>query len=315
MLAAFFLGKRAVLGYYGRSIGREGQAEGQRWECITAMPDREQLPYLVKLLDDDSPAIREHIIRELLTFGEDLENELRRFDGVISRRQLAAVRNVISSHRRAVELRQAWQQWPSLPDESSRLERAFELLAHIQYGWAPPVRLSELLDDLAGNFLSSGLANDPVGLSRFLFTRQLRGNVEDYYDPLNSNLIHVIETGKGLPISLAAIFMLVGRRLDFEIYGCSVPGHFLARARVRGRDAYFDCFNRGRILSLVEIEERKATLAPHHLHLLTEPASAVTIVLRVLHNLLNAYDLAEDPVKVELVRELLHDVKETAPVA
>lgn len=278
------------------------------------MADSNQLPYLVRLLDDNSPHVREQVVRELLSFGPNLESHLRDLSGVLTHRQRSAVRNILTSYRGAAELRRAWRQWPSITDETAKLERAFELLAHIQYGWVPPVRLGELLDDLAGGFLASGLAVDPVGLSRYLFTRQLRGNVDDYYNPLNCNLIHVIQNGKGLPITLAAVFILVGRRVDVEICGCSVPGHFLARAWLNGRHLYFDCFNRGRILTAIETEERRASLAPQHQHLLTEPATAVAIVTRVLHNLINAYELAEDAAKVEMAQGLLNDLKEAVGI-
>jgi regulator of sirC expression with transglutaminase-like and TPR domain len=279
------------------------------------MADRDQLPYLVQLLDDRSPHVREHIIRELLTYGPNLEEELRSYCDVLTHRQRSAVKNILRSYRDAVQLREAWTEWLGLPQDVDKLERACEVLAAIQYGWVPPVRLRELLDDLAGGFLASGLATDPVGLSRYLFTRQLRGNVDDYYNPLNCNLIHVIQSGKGLPISLALVFMLVGHRVGLQVEGCSVPGHFLARAVLNGREMLFDCFNRGRILTVTEVEERRNSLPPQQQHLLSEPADAVTIMTRLLHNLVNAYELAEEPLKVELVQSLLHDLKETVGIS
>jgi hypothetical protein len=278
------------------------------------MADRSQLPYLVQLLDDDSPNVREHIIRELLTFGPNLEEELHELCSVLTHRQRSVVKNILCVYRDAVMLRQAWREWPNQLREIEKLERACELLSSIQYGWIPPVRLSDLLDDLAGGFLASGLATDPVGLSRYLFTRQLRGNVDDYYNPLNCNLVHVIESGKGLPISLAIVFMLVGRRVGLDIEGCSVPGHFLARAVINDREMFFDCFNRGRVLTPAETEERRSSLPPQQQHLLTQPANAVAIVTRMLHNLLNSYELSEEPEKVELVQGLLNDMKETASI-
>lgn len=225
------------------------------------MLDKSQLPYLVRLLDDESPDIRDQIVRELLSYGPDLEAELLRLEDVLPQKQLSAVRNVLSSHRDTLGLREAWLRWPTMKDDGERLERGFQLLAQIQYGWTPPVRLQDLLDDLASDFVASGMAGDAIGLARFLFTRRLRGNTEDYYDPLNSNLIHVLQTGRGLPISLASIYILVSRRVGLDVVGCSVPGHFLARGRLQGREVYFDCFNRGRILNGAEVEELRSICA------------------------------------------------------
>ncbi len=273
------------------------------------MRDKSQLPFLVQLLDDESRNVRDQVVRELLSYGPDLEAELHRLEDTLSRRQLSVARTILNSYRDIVGLREAWLQWPELDDDVERLERGLQLLAQIQYGWAPPVRLGDLLDDLAAEFLASGLATDPIGLARFLFTRRFRGNTEDYYDPLNSNLIHVLQTGRGLPISLASVFILVANRVGLEVVGCSVPGHFLARGRSQGRHVYFDCFNRGRVLSSSEIDEIRAGLRPHLQHLLTEPASAPAILVRVLHNLINAYTLIEDGEKVELMKELLRDLQ------
>lgn len=279
------------------------------------MLDKSQLPYLVQLLDDESQDIRDQIVRELLSYGPDLEDELQRLEDVLSHRQLMTVRTILSSYRDTVGLREAWLRWPELEDETERLERGFQLLAQIQYGWLPPVRLQDLLDDLAAEFLASGLTSDPIGLARFLFTRRLRGNTDDYYDPLNSNLVHVLQTGRGLPISLASIYILVAQRVGLDVVGCSVPGHFLAKGRVQGRDVYFDCFNRGRILSSAELEEVRSSLRPHLQHLLTEPASAPAILMRVLHNLINAYTLAEDSEKMDLMKGLLRDLQGVISIA
>lgn len=273
------------------------------------MRDKSQLPFLVQLLDDESRQVRDQVVRELLSYGPDLEAELHRLEDKLSHRQLSVARTILNSYRDSVGLRDAWRRWPELDDDLEQLERGFQILAQIQYGWTPPVRVGDLLDDLAAEFLAGGLAPDIIGLARFLFTRRFRGNTDNYYDPLNSNLIHVLQTGRGLPISLAGVFMLVGKRVGIEVAGCSVPGHFLARGRSQGRDVYFDCFNRGRILSGSELEEVRSGLRPHLQHLLTEPASAPAILMRVLHNLINAYTLIEDGEKVDLMKELLHDLQ------
>ncbi len=275
------------------------------------MWDRDQLPYLVRLLDDDSPEVREQIERELLRLGPDLEDELRRCESMLTPRERAAVRSLLWTHRTESRLREAWRAWPALPTDHQKLEAALESISHLQYGWVPPVRLADLLDDLASGFLCCGLPHDAGGLSRYLFTRRLRGNSEEYYNPFNSNIIHVIQSGKGLPITLACVFILVGRRVRIEVCGCSMPGHFLAGAELRGRFVLFDCFNRGRILSNSEVEERKACLPEPLQHRASEPASAESIVIRMLHNIANAYELAENPARSQYFRELLEDLRKT----
>ena len=66
-------------------------------------------------------------------------------------------------------------------------------------------------------FLALEPCPDAVALATFLFDeRGLRGAAPaDYYNPLNSNLTHVLQSGAGLPITLASIFILVGAARRF----------------------------------------------------------------------------------------------------
>jgi regulator of sirC expression with transglutaminase-like and TPR domain len=77
---------------------------------------------------------------------------------------------------------------------------------------------------------SSGATERLAGLERVFF-RELgfRGNAEDYYDPRNSDLAWVLTHRKGIPITLALVFMEIGRRLGLEVEGVGFPGHFLVR--------------------------------------------------------------------------------------
>ncbi len=56
------------------------------------------------------------------------------------------------------------------------------------------------------------------------------GDVDDYYDPDNSFLDRVIERRRGIPITLAVVWIEVGRRSGIEVEGIGLPGHFLVRA-------------------------------------------------------------------------------------
>lgn len=277
------------------------------------MAEKRQLPYLVRLLEDDSPRVREHVVRELMAFGSALEQELQAIEPPLPAGQLSLLRSILASYRTTASHREAWLSWPSLPTEREQLEAAFELLAEFQYGWRPPVYLRELLDDLANDFLISGRPIDPMGLSRFLFiTKKFRGNLDDYYNPLNNNLFNVIQGRRGVPITLACVFILVGARVGLHIEGCNLPGHFLARVRVNQERLLIDCFNAGRVLTRPQVMQLRTALKPKLLHLLDEAPTPVEIIAQVVRNLANAYELAEDVDKGRRARELLSDlVQET----
>jgi len=269
------------------------------------MADRNDIPHLIELLDDTSPDVREHVLRELLSFGPALEDEVRGLVDRLTSEQRRMAQRLLSAQRKAESRWEAWAAWPRLADPHQQLETAFELLAQFQYGWAPPVSLRELLDDLARDFLTTCHTRDALSLSRFLFgTKKLAGNRDEYYSPLNSNLIHVIQQGAGLPISLAAIFILVGSRCGVHIEGCCAPGHFLARSKMGGSTLFFDCFNGGHILTEREIGEIRSHLPAHMWRALADAAQPVDIIRRVLNNLIHAYDLERDSGRSQLMRDL-----------
>ena len=55
------------------------------------------------------------------------------------------------------------------------------------------------------------------------------GEVEHYYNPLNSYLPAVLQTRRGLPITLCLIYKAVAHRIGLDVTGVNAPGHFLVR--------------------------------------------------------------------------------------
>ena len=125
------------------------------------------------------------------------------------------------------------------------------------------------------------------------------GNVNDYYDPNNSYLHKVLLSRRGIPISLAVIYMELAQQVGLNVRGISFPGHFLMKLSVKNGDIILDPFN-GASLSREELEER---LEPYFLQpqdsaslpmaSLLEDAQPRVILVRVLRNLKALY--AEQP--------------------
>lgn len=108
-----------------------------------------------------------------------------------------------------------------------------------------------------------------------------RGNEADYYNVNNSLLPEVIETRRGLPITLSLVYILIGRRAGLPVQGVGLPGHFV----IRCGEAFFDPFHGGRRLGFAEcrtiVEEQNLSLTPEHL----QPVSSRQILTRMLGNL------------------------------
>jgi regulator of sirC expression with transglutaminase-like and TPR domain len=101
-------------------------------------------------------------------------------------------------------------------------------------------------------------------LNRFFFQDLgFAGNVNDYYDPHNSYLHRVLETRRGIPITLAVLYMELATQIGLTARGVSFPGHFLVKLRMNtGRqigEVVIDPFT-GQSLSREELDE---LLAPY----------------------------------------------------
>jgi regulator of sirC expression with transglutaminase-like and TPR domain len=167
----------------------------------------------------------------------------------------------------------AWTEYPDLELESY-VARVDELAHRVE------ARITEVGDD----------AETIAALNHVLFQEAgLRGNREDYYDPRNSFLNDVLDRGLGIPITLALIYMEVGRRLGFPLFGVGMPGHFLLKHYdIDGRETLIDCFNGGDILTAQDCQRRLDEIYSGQMTLRPEFLFAVSrrqILTRILNNL------------------------------
>ncbi len=117
---------------------------------------------------------------------------------------------------------------------------------------------------LRGRLPATGGPEERVAtLNQFLFDDLgFWGNTEEYYDPRNSYLNEVIDRKTGIPITLAILYMEVGRRVGLPLEGVSFPGHFLVRLRLRGGMLVLDPFTGGAAQSEAELRERLQRVIP-----------------------------------------------------
>jgi regulator of sirC expression with transglutaminase-like and TPR domain len=83
-------------------------------------------------------------------------------------------------------------------------------------------------------------------LNQFFF-RDLSfgGNVNDYYDPDNSYLNAVLRT-RGIPISLAVLWMELAQGLGLHARGVAFPGHFMVKVNLPKGQVVIDPFTASR---------------------------------------------------------------------
>ncbi len=127
-----------------------------------------------------------------------------------------------------------------------------------------------------------------------LFKEEMfRGNTVDYFSPRNSFLHDVLDRRLGIPISLALIYMEVGRRVGFPLLGVGMPGHFLLKHYdVDGQATLIDAFDCGSVVTeedcrkkLNDIYSGQVALQPEFLL----PVTRRQMLTRMLNNLRSIY--------------------------
>jgi regulator of sirC expression with transglutaminase-like and TPR domain len=107
----------------------------------------------------------------------------------------------------------------------------------------------------ARNYVRGPFTARVDGLCRYVFHELgFRGNKKDYYDPRNSYFNQVLERRKGIPITLAAVLMALGRRVGVEVAGVGLPGHFIVKCVGEAQEILVDPFHGGRRLTRVDCE-------------------------------------------------------------
>ncbi len=149
-------------------------------------------------------------------------------------------------------------------------------------------------------------------LNRYFFDELgFAGNVNDYDDPRNSLLSAVLDTRRGIPISLAVLYIEFAGQIGLRAQGVSFPGHFLVKIAMPRGEVVLDPFT-GQSLSREELDER---LAPYlrqqglvgdnevPLGLFLQAAPAREVLTRMLRNLKAVHLRAGDAVRLVQVLE------------
>jgi len=260
------------------------------------------LPFLIKLLDDPSAGVRSKVSSRLRQLGPGVPEALREAGIVLTSEQRDLLDDALRADD-ALILCEAWEQLRAGDNDAEYLESGLLLLSRWQGTEDALTRGPRLMDRLAGEFASAGRGG-AGDLAFFLFGEgRFTGAGQDhYYEPCNSNLLYALEAGHGLPITLTALFILIGSRCGIQVEGCNFPGHFLARdARTT---TYFDPFNGGRILSHAEVDALFRA-APEEMK---ARATGRTILSRVLRNLALAYHQAGQSSRSRLMMRLLAEM-------
>ena len=120
----------------------------------------------------------------------------------------------------------------------------------------------------------------------------LCGDDDCFNRPESSFLPQVIETRRGLPITLSLLYCAVAERLGIALELIPAPQHVICQLKTDREVLYIDPFTEGRILSEAECLawlSVRTQIAPQDLLPTLKPASPRVVIERMLLNLKNLY--------------------------
>ena len=116
----------------------------------------------------------------------------------------------------------------------------------------------------------------------------LHGDQDCFDEAECSYLNRVLETGRGIPITLSLVYMAVGNELGIPLAGVSAPAHFITQLETDHGVLYVDPFRGGHIMDEKECLQwlRDLTELPvSEIRPSLRPATDRQIIVRMLHNL------------------------------
>ena len=253
-----------------------------------------QLEAVCHLLSDGSPGVTTALDRQVSGFSTD--EQLRLLDMMkkrVANNEVVLPSSLLEFHYNQIEI--AFSDWSLSPVEDADLEDACFLLASFGHPLEDmEMKKNELLgmendlrDRLEGLSQADAIVDEVVeylhGELRF------DGARNNYYDAQNSFMNRVLERRRGIPISLSALYLILGERLGLPFHGVGMPGHFIVKYQGDEKPIFLDPFERGKRLSVGDCAAIVRGLGYHFDMRFLQETPPRRIVERMINNLLGIY--------------------------
>jgi len=281
----------------------------------------EEIKALIQSLDDPSVEVNQAATKNLLEQGVSILPDLEAaWEGSLDQDYQERIVGLIQEIQ-TQSTNKEMNIW--LASEQYNLLKGVYLIAKYQY---PELTYAEVEDPLEKIIKDVWLElnNNLTALEKVRILNHIlfdvhgfTKNTKDFYNPRNSFINQVLETKKGNPISLSAVYSIIAQRLGLPIYGVNLPKNFILayKDELIGGETfdeitdnilfYINPYNRGTVLGRKEIDNflKDQNLEAKKSYYL--PCSNPQIIVRMLHNLINAYNKSGYREKVEQFEEVL----------
>lgn len=288
------------------------------------MKDASRISALINLLDDPDETIYSQVSQELLSFGEQVVQELEdAWDNSFSEILQFRIESIIHQIQ-FQEVKKRLTEWKN--DDTHSLVEAAIILTHYQYSELDESGIRQTVENLYQQcwleMNSDYTALEKVGVLNKVFfeINGFDGNREDYNAPRNSYINNVLQSKKGNPISICMLYLELAERLKLPIYGVNLPEHFVVSYLVlplKYLDTvdeesvlfYVDPFNKGALFQRDDIEDYLEKLKIDKQEKFFMPCSKMTVVNRMINNLMYGYNKNGQLAKVEELKILKNCLK------
>ena len=273
-------------------------------------PTAESLAVLLRLIDDETPEVRQSVTRALDAFGGDVSELLN--DGTLnpSKDERAVLSELLLPARRE-RLRREWVVpaggVTSFGDDWEAFEALLRILSdYLHDGVTLRQPLGDGLDLLAEEsediFLDEGCA----GLcSALLGSKRLVADRKGEMDPKLLDLAAVISGSPSNSFGLGLILLLVAKRLNADISGVSLPGSFFCRYESEQGPIMLDPLAGGNPVDPAEFSHRIRRY-PREIRMLAgRAASPGELLLRTTEELATAFAVLNLTEDAELMEDLV----------
>ena len=125
----------------------------------------------------------------------------------------------------------------------------------------------------------------------------LRGDERCFEEAQASYLNCVVESGRGLPITLSVVYMAIAHELGMPLEGIAAPCHFITRFNCDTGLVYIDPFRSGHLMNETECVEwlhEITELPAAEIYPTLKPVGTRAIIIRILHNLKSLFGSREE---------------------
>ena len=281
-----------------------------------------ELEALISLLDEPNNEIYYTIKDKILSYGvfavPSLESAWENsFDHMIQQRVEELIQGIQFD-----DVKSKLRLWKE--DSGNDLLEGFLLVTRYQY---PDLEEDNIIREL-GKITQDvwlELNNDLTGLEKVkvinhvLFDiHKFKGNKVNISAPDNYYLKNLLESKKGTPLSIGILYTIIARSLSIPVYGVDLPRHFVLAFidTVYEEDEknpnpegdvlfYINPFNRGAVFTKNEIELYVKQLQVDKKGSYYAPCSHVTMIRRLVKELIKSYRSAGIEEKALKLSELL----------